>query len=376
MHHIVSPVAPEPPFAVTFDGDRGAFRRLVTRGGLLELVTLGFYRFWLTTDMRRHLWSHTSVGGDAPEYTGTAKELLIGFLVALAILMPIYIVYILVSIEAERWHAFASVPFIAFYYLFAQFALFRARRYRMTRTVWRGVRLWMTGSGLSYAWRSALWDGLVVVTVGLALPWRNAALERYKMQHTRYGDLQGDFVATGGQMFRRGWWLWLLTWPSVFLVVPLPFIYAVYKAIEWRWWLEGLRMGDLRVESRLDGADLLGLYWKVVGWSVLLMALLSGFVAAMIGLSVSMNGGETPEAELAAAMQSPIVMAAIVACYIAVALIFGIIVRLYLARDIWKRVVESARVVNLAAVADVKAEGDLASALGEGFADGLDLGGF
>src|SRR5262245_54594885 len=59
---------PEPPKApvespVAFAEGRPAFRRLVLRGALLELVTAGFYRFWLATDMRRHLWSHTAVEG-------------------------------------------------------------------------------------------------------------------------------------------------------------------------------------------------------------------------------------------------------------------------------------------------------------------------
>ena len=49
---------------VQFTGSDGAFRRLVVRGALLELVTFGFYRFWLTTDIRRHLWTHTEIDGD------------------------------------------------------------------------------------------------------------------------------------------------------------------------------------------------------------------------------------------------------------------------------------------------------------------------
>ena len=51
--------------------------------------------------MRRHLWANTSVDGDAAEYTGRGKELLIGFLVALAILVPIYLGYFLLGLEAE-----------------------------------------------------------------------------------------------------------------------------------------------------------------------------------------------------------------------------------------------------------------------------------
>ena len=181
------------------------------RGALLELVTLGFYRFWLATDMRRHLWSHTSVGGDAPEYTGTAKELLIGFLVALAILAPVYLAYFFIGIEAELYQAFASVPLVLFFYLFYQFAMYRARRYRLSRTIWRGVRFWMKGSGWSYAWRAGLWMLLVIVTLGLALPWCQAALERYKMRNSFYGDLAGRFEGTGGGLFKQVWWLWLVT---------------------------------------------------------------------------------------------------------------------------------------------------------------------
>ena len=72
-----------PPMPVSFSGDRGEFFGLVTRGAALELITVGFYRFWLATDIRRHLWSNTHIDGDAAEYTGRGKELLIGFLIAL-----------------------------------------------------------------------------------------------------------------------------------------------------------------------------------------------------------------------------------------------------------------------------------------------------
>ena len=75
---------------VAFSGERRSFFGLVARGAGLEMITAGFYRFWLTTDIRRHLWSHTVVDGDGAEYTGRGKELLIGFLIAMAILMPIY----------------------------------------------------------------------------------------------------------------------------------------------------------------------------------------------------------------------------------------------------------------------------------------------
>src|SRR5258708_2592700 len=213
----VIPPIPQTPFGaaprasssrIEFADGRSGFRRLVMRGAFLELITVGFYRFWLATDMRRHLWSHTSVGGDAPEYAGTAKELFIGFLFAMAIFVPIYFAYFLVGLEAERLKAFASIPLGLFFYFFTQFAIYRARRYRLTRTIWRGVRFWMRGSGWNYSWRAGLWSLFVFLTLGLALPWRQAALERFKMRHTFYGDLPARFDGRGWDFFKRGWWVW------------------------------------------------------------------------------------------------------------------------------------------------------------------------
>ncbi|WP_461335466.1 DUF898 family protein [Bradyrhizobium embrapense] len=366
-----------PPMPVAFAGNRKDFFRLVARGAGLELVTLGFYRFWLTTDIRRHLWSHTQIDGDAPEYTGRGKELLIGFLVALAILMPIYVGYFLIGIEAEHLKAFASLPLVAFFYLFGQFAIYRARRYRLTRTVWRGVRFWMSGSGWLYALKASLWGLLVVFTLGLALPWREAALERYKMRHSYYGDLQGSFEGRGWDFFKRGWWLWLLMPLALSSYVFAPFAYAAFKAIEWRWWLSGIRFGEVRLESTLPRSALVGLYWKVIGWIALLFAVFAAYLLLCIFLAASIDGSSIESFFRTEAFARSIPLIVLLGIgYLAFALAMNVVMRVYLMRDLWLRVLSSTIVHNIEAAANVTARGDLANALGEGFADGLDVGGF
>src|SRR5262245_6007034 len=83
------PTPPVPPAvgAATcrFFGNKEPYWRLMIRGAVLLIVTLGIYRFWLATDQRRFLWANTEIAGDALEYAGTARELLIGFLVAVEI---------------------------------------------------------------------------------------------------------------------------------------------------------------------------------------------------------------------------------------------------------------------------------------------------
>jgi uncharacterized membrane protein YjgN (DUF898 family) len=106
--------------AVTFTGAPGYFAGLLVEGSVLQIPTAGFYRFWLVTDIRRHLWGNTRIGRETLEYTGTARELLIGFMIALAVLVPVYVTYCVLGIAAEQWEAFASVPLIMILYVFGQ----------------------------------------------------------------------------------------------------------------------------------------------------------------------------------------------------------------------------------------------------------------
>jgi uncharacterized membrane protein YjgN (DUF898 family) len=399
------------PASVRFTGASVAFRRLVEYGALFELVTFGFYRFWLTTDIRRFLWSNTEIDGDAVEYTGRAKELLLGFLIALAVLGPVFVAYFVVGLEFERYKAFASVPLYSFFFLFGQFAVYRARRYRLTRTIWRGVRFWMTGSGWSYAWRSLLWLLLIVPTLGFAYPWRSAGLERYKLGHTFYGTLPGRFEATGWQLFKRVWWVWLLgLMPMIGVVgggitgfvgqlrsappqnpimmgaglgivvgmmacVGLPFLHAVRKAMEWRWWAEGIRFGDAAVACDLPAAALFGVYWGLIGMGLLLLV---GFLIAAGGirslLLLFFGHGQTFAALLA---NQPVVgIVAYGIWYLVMILSFTALARIYTVQRVWRHVTSACRLVNPDAAANVGSAGEAASAIGEGLADGLDFAGF
>jgi hypothetical protein len=62
--------------------------------------------------------------------------------------------------------------------------------------------------------------------------------------------------------------------------------------------------------------------------------------------------------------------------YVVAALALGAIMRIYLMRDVWERVATSTTVHHLNAADNVTAQGRMVSALGEGFADSLDVAGF
>ncbi len=365
---------------IVFTGRDDEFRDILRRGALLEVVTFGFYRFWLATKIRQHLWSHTLLDGDAFAYLGTARELLIGFLVAIAILAPIYLASFLLGVEAERAQSFASSVFGVFFLTFWQFAIYRARRYRLHRTAWRGLRFHMDGSGVSYALRAMGWGFVSVVTLGLALPWMQAALERYKMRHTYYGDLSGDFVATAGDFLKRGWrlWIWAAFTPAacvaglafagngLLLILPVAAaifieVYARFKALQWKWWLEGVRIGDVRATSTLEANALTRNYWIFVG--LLFASAVAAAIALWVVLSFPPRFVGIPIAVL---------------IYLALIVQYSILWRTYFIQRVWRIVVNSLTIHNLHTAQEVAMRLDASSptALGEGFADSLDVAGF
>ncbi|MDF3062543.1 MAG: hypothetical protein K0S06_2652 [Microvirga sp.] len=399
----VPPVASTPRIPLpertelAFTGAPGDFFGLVAKGAALILPTAGFYRFWLITDIRRHLWGKTRIGGESLEYTGTGRELLIGFMIALAVLAPIYVGYFALSLAAERMQAFASVPLFLVLYVFGQYAVYRARRYRATRTIFRGVRFWMTGSAWRYAGKTFLWDLATLFSLGLALPWRMAALERYKMQNTRFGDLAGDFAGTGSTLFRRGVALWAMTIglaiaagvlaifvgnaARVIVLIgllsamsfTLPIAYVLFRGTLIRWLIEGVRFGAVALESRLRRDTVFGCYLKwlaaTTGYGAVLAGVLGSLFAARLG---DLN---KLEASLAADWSSyAFEAAAVLLLYLAFLLGLGVLKRYFLDRGIWVAVAASTTVVNLTAADHAVAAGEAAGSLGEGLADALDVG--
>ena len=64
---------------------------LALRGILLMTVTLGLYRFWYVTRLRRYFWAHTRIGSYPLEFTGQPADLIAGFFMAVVILLPLYL---------------------------------------------------------------------------------------------------------------------------------------------------------------------------------------------------------------------------------------------------------------------------------------------
>ncbi len=181
-----------------FAGEKGDMFALALKTGLLTVLTLGLYRFWAKTRLRRWYWSAVRPGGMGLEYLGTAHEKIMGFFVAI-IALAIYIaVFNLVALEVtvEVMHGgispqtliLAAIPLLGFPVFFM--ARYRTRHYILSRTTWLGVRFGMDPGAWGYAWRSCMYWLLTILTLGLFWPLKTYQLEKYLTDRSWYGTAQ------------------------------------------------------------------------------------------------------------------------------------------------------------------------------------------
>ena len=171
---------------------------------VLRVLTLGIYNFWGKTEMRARLWSGVRLNGEPIAYLGSGYELFLGFMVAMLYIVVPYGTLIGTQLTMGTKSAVAGAVGVLFGIVISWMwavAFYRARRYRLTRTSWRGIQGNLVGSAHAYAW-TYLWTMFVVgLTLGLAHPWRQTKLQRMLVENTRLGDAPLTFTATSWRLF-------------------------------------------------------------------------------------------------------------------------------------------------------------------------------
>lgn len=203
--------APIAPFA--HDSGAGPMIRLSLRNLLFNVLTLSLWRFWGKTQVRRVLWSGTTAWGDPAEYTGTGRELFIGFLVIVfAVFLPITIALVAAQMAVEggqQWAVGLIFLLQTGIAVLAAAGMYRARRYQLSRTVWRGIRAGQGGKALTYGLMFLGVSMASVLSLGWAAPWAEMELTCYRMDNTTFGDARFRCDARPGPLYKRFAVMWV-----------------------------------------------------------------------------------------------------------------------------------------------------------------------
>ncbi|MEM1382124.1 MAG: DUF898 family protein [Pseudomonadota bacterium] len=196
----------------TYDLDPGALFWTALGTSFLSVLTVGIYRFWMVTRLRRHYWGMIRVQGDPIEYTGTGLEKFLGFLIAIVILAAylaianLALTFIGLSYLESNFELVFQLSLISavpFYF----WAAYRARRYIASRTRWRGIRFGMDPGALGYMVRAIFYGVLTVLSAGILWPYQQFKLEKYMVDRTSFGDQR--FQQNGSWIGLLGYWIWL-----------------------------------------------------------------------------------------------------------------------------------------------------------------------
>jgi uncharacterized membrane protein YjgN (DUF898 family) len=385
---------------VQFSGRRGELFGRLLRGYLLMLPTLGLYRFWLTTTKRRFYWQNTMIGGDRLEYTGSATQLLVGFLFALGVFLPIYLGFFYLSFQSGLVTAIGYGAAALLLWFLTGYAIYRGRDFRLSRTLWRGIRFDQRGSAWAYAVRRFLWSLLVVVTAGLAYPFMAGDLWRYRYTHTWFGDRQFSFAGswkTVAWPFYRAWLVFALfagIAVAAFYLVPLPdqklavmggammlllpiagLCFLYYRSRETTRMFSAVRLGDAALTMEVKARSLLGQY-LLYGLCLVVVLIGLGLVGMAIARAFNANftAGEFSPANIARAGWAGLVLAA--GGYLASLSAFTLLGEVFIDCGFWMLVSRNATIENLESLDGVRATAEDRSVAGEGLADALNVGSF
>lgn len=205
--------------SIVFEGRLGAFIGLAFVNLLLNIVTLGIYRFWSKTRIRHFLWANTSFGGDPLEYRGRGLELFIGALLGFAIiLLPIFVISLVQTVLRSSghilWAALLQLVLFAGLFYMIGVGMYRSERYMISRTSWRGIRGGMINRGWGYGGLYIKMYLLRIVTLGFASPYASIRLWNARMNETMFGSAR----VTADARWKPLFWRFAISMIGVFVI--------------------------------------------------------------------------------------------------------------------------------------------------------------
>ena len=185
-----SPRAPEP---LRFSGNGAEYFGIWIVNLLLTIVTLGIYSAWAKVRRLQYFYRHTELAGSSFDFHGSPTRILIGRLIALAMLIAYNL-----SVRLQSRMTFLIVVALA---VVMPWLLRNSFRFRLYNTSWRGTRFHFRGD-VGDAYRIFLLNGfLTLITLYVLAPFMHQRLKEYQHGNSWFGRTQCSFHARVSQFY-------------------------------------------------------------------------------------------------------------------------------------------------------------------------------
>lgn len=249
----VRTAAPSARRNLRFHGSAGALFGIHVVNALFTLLTLGVYFFWGKARVRAYLLGATELDGDRFAYHGTGRELFIGFARGVAVVfLPVVLLSILPQVYGAPGQVTAALAMLLWMtgLLLVPVAMVGARRYRLSRTSWRGIRFSFRGQVREFVGIFVTGTILTSLTLGIYYPVFVTQRQAFMISHAYFGSRKLDFDGRGRDLI------------APFLVMLLLFLPTLglswfwFSARRQRYFTEHTRFGATTFRSAVTGGRL------------------------------------------------------------------------------------------------------------------------
>jgi uncharacterized membrane protein YjgN (DUF898 family) len=231
----------------SFHGGGGSLFGIHLVNLFLTLVTLGVYYFWGKIRIRSYLLSQAEFEGDRFAYHGTGRELLFGFLkAALVFGVPLTLLRVGPGLLGAGAEIKAGAEFLAgiVVLVLIPVAMVGARRYRLSRTSWRGIRFSFRGQADEFI--AIFMGGLFILpfTLGLYYPIFITRQYAFMTSHSYFGNQRFHFDGRGRDLFGSFVLALVPTFLTLLLLrllpglggpIPTPLLVLAIVGFSWLW---------------------------------------------------------------------------------------------------------------------------------------------
>ena len=252
---------------------------------------------------------------------------------------------------------------LIFIFLFG-YAVFRARRYQLSRTVWRGIRFVQTGVAKKYAVKFFGYTLLTVATLGLTAPLATVRLQTYLTDNTFLGQKNFSLDAKVKDMF----WKWLIC--IVLIPFTLGFSLLWYLVFSTRYLVGKTSFGPLKLSLPVTFGNFAKIY--ITYYLVLLLLNIVGFLIILMFIGAGAFKFETGASVLEILIQMQWLIGVFFLVLFLIAPSIAVMMMTHRFLGLYASKLETVGELDLNSFIQNAQE---ASRTGEGLADALDVGG-
>ena len=244
-------------YPFSFQGNGGTLFGIQIVNLLFIIITLGIYYFWAKARVRSYTWSQADFDTNRFAYSGTGKEVLIGWLKALVVFgIPFYALQNVPAIAGASTVFIIAGALLSFLLLaiFIPVATVGSRRYRLSRTSLLGIRFSFRGKWREFLKILFACSPWLILTLGFYMPYFDMRRQAFLVENSYYGNEKFGFDGKGKDLLGS----YVL---ALFLALPTLLLSLVwYSCKKTRYTWNHSSFGAARFQSTITFGGIIGLY--------------------------------------------------------------------------------------------------------------------